>query len=94
MKSRDDIRLCKDAVDGRIVTFDKLVYRFEYHISSGRMCDRIDLMDKVSLLTVDLELLDVYQKIYSDVFLIWSANRLRSAPQQPMFSASNASAVP
>ena len=45
MKCRDCIRFCKDAVDDRIVTFGKLVYRFEYHISSGRMCNRIDLLE-------------------------------------------------
>ena len=76
MKCRDDIGLGKDAVNDRIVAFSKLVYRFEYHISSGRMCDRIDLMEKVGLLTVDLELLDVYKKIYSDVFLIWTAEQV------------------
>ncbi len=40
------------------------------------MCDRIDLMEKVGLLSVDLELLNVYQKIYSDVFLIWTAEQV------------------
>ena len=33
-------------------------------------------MENVGLLTVDLELLDVYQKIYSDVFLIWTAEQI------------------
>lgn len=33
-------------------------------------------MENVGLLTVDLELLDVYQKIYSDVFLIWTAEQV------------------
>ena len=33
-------------------------------------------MENVGLLTVDLELLDVYQKIYSDVFLVWTVRQV------------------
>ena len=33
-------------------------------------------MEKIGLLTVDLELLYVYQKIYSDAFLIWTAEQV------------------
>ena len=51
------------------------------------MSNRIDLMENVGLLTVDLELLDVYQKINSDVFLIWTAEQVTEcAPAADVFS--------
>ena len=44
-------------------------------------------MEKVGLLTVDLELLDVYQKIYSDVFLVWTAEQVSEcSPAADVFS--------